>query len=273
MSLSSVLEKSKDFKAEKLIARNEQPARTWKPITIDTKQTESPPPSPPSKPPTDAHYSAKPAAQTDSTSPSTAQPGPVSPAAPPPQGPDTDSNQRKSPADRTISPEPVVDLETIRAEAYQAGVQDGIAQIESDYESALAALTQAGDQLNTIRETILRNSKAELIELVITLAEKIIRHSVTRSSDTIVSTIEQALLQAVKSSDFYIFVNPADLETVTRKSAAFIAGLNGLDNITIKSDPQVEQGGCKIESENCTVDATIVSQLEALREAIQKTID
>jgi flagellar biosynthesis/type III secretory pathway protein FliH len=58
--------------------------------------------------------------------------------------------------------------------------------------------------------------------------------------------------------------------SVQDRTQEFISGLNGLENIVVKADPTVQRGGCKIESENCTVDATIDSQFKVLEESLRK---
>ncbi len=162
------------------------------------------------------------------------------------------------------------DIESIQAEAYDAGVLQGLKQAEADFGSTLTALTLVCEQLSSIRETILKNSKNEMVELVLALSEKIIRHSVTEQNQTIIDTVESAIHQAVKSSEFYIYLHPDDMLSVQDRTQQFISGLNGLENIVVKADPTVERGGCKIESENCTVDATMSSQFKVLEESLRK---
>lgn len=181
-----------------------------------------------------------------------------------------------------IEPEPSksVDLSTYisiaeaekKADAmYQQGLQDGITKTSEDYGSAINALTSCCEQLDTVRETIINNSSQELMEFALLIAEKIIRISLKEQDQTIVATIEEALLRAVKSDEFTIFIHPDDYETVANKSDDFIAGVSGLSSIVIKTDSTIEKGGAKIESENCIIDATIGSQFAAIREELDKS--
>lgn len=103
-------------------------------------------------------------------------------------------------------------------------------------------------------------------DLVITIAEKIIRHSVTAQDDTIVSTVEESIRQAVKSSEFYICLNRADYSVIKEKSPELVNKISGLEHLFIKIDDGIEPGGCIIESDNCTVDATIASQLQIIQD-------
>jgi|GEM_PF-612443 flagellar assembly protein FliH len=162
-----------------------------------------------------------------------------------------------------------VDLEALADESYQKGVQAGIEEATQDYGHSIAALQSVCEQLNTIRETILRNSMGEMQNLVLQIAEKILRQSVASQQQTIVKTVEDAVQQTVKSDDFIISVNPEDLATIKSHSAEIAETINGLENIVIKSDPSIDQGGCLIESSNCTVDATLLSQLEIVGDAIK----
>ncbi|MEE4165778.1 MAG: FliH/SctL family protein, partial [Desulfocapsaceae bacterium] len=161
-------------------------------------------------------------------------------------------------------------IEELQKEAYDAGLKQGVKQAQTDFGSAQTALTLLCDQLSTIRETILKNSKDEMVELVIALSEKIIRHSVTEQHQTIVDTVDSAIHQAVKSSEFYIYVHPEDLSIIQDHTQSFISGLNGLENIVVKADPGIERGGCRIESDNSTVDATIGSQFAVLKDSIRE---
>lgn len=76
----------------------------------------------------------------------------------------------------------------------------------------------------------------------------------------------------MKSDEFTIHIHPEDYETVLKNSSEIIAGLTGLNNIVIKKDTTVERGGAMIESDNCTIDATIASQFDVIREEIKKNL-
>ncbi|MDR3630092.1 MAG: FliH/SctL family protein, partial [Desulfocapsaceae bacterium] len=106
--------------------------------------------------------------------------------------------------------------------------------------------------------------------LVLAIAEKIIRHSVTVQNDTIIATVEEAIRQAVKTDELTIEVNPADLAVIKSRSRDLIDSLSGLENIVIQTNPEIERGGCRIDSSTSTVDATLASQLQIIKQAIEE---
>ncbi|MFH2123576.1 MAG: FliH/SctL family protein [Pseudomonadota bacterium] len=178
--------------------------------------------------------------------------------------PTVDKNKDKEPP-----PAPAIDLEPIRKKAFDQGVLEGRRQSDEDFGTCTRTLRSACDQLTHLHETILRNNLAEMHGLVMEIAEKIIRHSIQEQSDTILATIEDAIRMAVKSEEFQIRVSPEDLEIIKQKKQEIIEEINGLDNIVLKADSAIDRGGCLLESANCTVDATISSQLQVIQEALE----
>lgn len=165
---------------------------------------------------------------------------------------------------------PVEEVEQLVAESYDKGLQEGLEQAEEDFGTATKTVLNICQQLDSIRETILRNSVGEMQSLVLAIAEKIIRKSVEDQTDTVLRTVEDAIHKAVKSDELYVYVNPDDFDIVEKKSTELVTTLSGLNNLMIKRDPSIERGGCRVESDNCTVDATILSQLEIISDQLKQ---
>ena len=252
--MSNFFKSSGDFTPTRIVPQGREHSDDWQPIPI--KKEDPPLPEGPKDEASD--HPLRKGATSDSSSDALSE-GAAFEALP-----DGDSPAGEAPV------APLPDIETIQQEAFNAGVEQGRKQVEEDFGSTLSTLTHLCDQLNTIRETILKNAKDEIIELVLALSEKIIRHSVTEQHQTVIHTVESAINQAVKSGEFYIYVHPDDLNVIQERAAQFVAGVNGLDNIIVKSDATIERGGCKVESENCTVDATISSQFKVLQKSLKQ---
>ncbi len=166
------------------------------------------------------------------------------------------------------APSPAIDLELLHKKAFAEGVLIGRSQADEDFGTSIKTLSAACEQLNHLHETILLNNTKEMHSLVLQIAEKIIRHSLEEQSDTILATIKDAIHLAVKSDEFQIRVNPQDLAILKKKKKEIIDEISSLENIIIKADSTVDRGGCLLESVNCTVDATITSQLQAIKETL-----
>lgn len=172
----------------------------------------------------------------------------------------------------TLPPLEAEEIEAQIKNAFEEGVKKGIEKAEEDFGSATRSFATLCRQLDTVRETIIGNSTRELQEFALAIAERIIRTSLRDNDTTIIATIEEALQRAVKSDEFSIYIHPDDYDTVVAKSDDLIVGLSGLSNIVIKKDITVEKGGAKIESDNCTIDATIAGQFDVILDEMKKRL-
>jgi flagellar assembly protein FliH len=157
-------------------------------------------------------------------------------------------------------------------QAYLKGLEEGKAKVEEDYLAATRALLNACRELDGLRETLISNSSKELQDFALAIVERILRFSVQEQDHTIIATIEEALQRSVRSDEFTIYINPEDYQAVKEKSEELIAGITGLSNIVLKQDISIARGGAKLESENCTIDATVASQFDVIREEIRKRL-
>jgi flagellar assembly protein FliH len=263
MSLSKYYKDSSSFQPEALIKREEKLSPGWQPLQPEKQlpfqsmphpAASAPKVLPPENTPVEAGIETQQTVQTKN------QPD-VQPETPPKkQEIDLSKYLEITVADKKIE------------EAYQRGIQTGKDKVEQDFGTATKALLSACQQLDTIHETIISNSSEELQEIALSIAERILRISVREQDRTIVATIEEALQRAVKSDEFTIYIHPEDYKTVAENSAEIIAGLTGLNKIVIKKDITLERGGAKLESDNCTIDATITSQFDVIREEIKKNL-
>ncbi len=266
MSLSKYYKDSSSFKPENLVQSNAPDQTGWK--------SKAKPPTDPFKP----GEVNPPQATNDTTTANSSNLDNIvkDPPPPAPLVPPKGSIPTEVPSPKPVDLSNYVSLENAEAkalESYQQGLQEGLVKATEDFGSALKTLTTMCEQLDTIRETIIANSSDELTEFALLIAEKIIRTSLKDQDHSIIATIQEALSRAVKSDEFTIFIHPDDYQIIADKSADLIAGISGLSNIVIKTDPTIEQGGAKIESENCIIDATVASQFETIRDEICKTND
>lgn len=197
------------------------------------------------------------------------QPSASEPSTPPPPEPEPEIEPEPPPPPGI----PEEEVQRLVAEAREQGIEEGLQKAENDFGTATAAMLQICSQLDDLRNQILQNSVTEIRELVLAISEKIIRHSISEQQDTIYLTVDEAIKRAVKSDNFELYVNPGDYEILSEKAEDIIAGLSGLNNLIITKDPSIEAGGCRLESDKCTVDATILSQLDLIREALTEEHD
>lgn len=157
-------------------------------------------------------------------------------------------------------------------EAYARGFQEGRAAGEERLDNAAQALAEALEEVTRLRESLARSSRRDMLRLVMAVAEQILRREVRADSQVVLQIIEHALQESVRADHYRVRVNPVDLQQVTERKPLFLASISGLKNLSIETDETISAGGCRVDSELGDVDATLETQLESIRAALEEAI-
>ena len=171
-------------------------------------------------------------------------------------------------------------LEAQLRDAFERGRRQGLEEARESFVAAGERLDAAGDALglaleevSRLRTRLLQASRGDMLRLVMAIAEQVVRVEVSVNRDAILSTIDRALQEAVRSDAYQIRVHPDDLLAASERKPLFLASISTLKNITFEADPSIARGGCMVESELGEVDATIERQLAELRRVLQAELE
>jgi flagellar assembly protein FliH len=166
------------------------------------------------------------------------------------------------------------DLDKMEEQAYTAGYEDGVkAGFDSGMEKAeelLRRLEGLISGLETTRAEVYGKLEQEILDLVIRIAEKVI-HAEIRSEDSARASILEAGLRKLKDSErLLVRVAPADLEAIEAVMPVLREQNGIVGKVTLQGDPEVSEGGCILESDQCEVDGRIEVALQAIEEALRR---
>ena len=174
---------------------------------------------------------------------------------------------------------PNINIETIRKEAYAQGREDALAEVEQERQKLLAslektekALQKACAGVDSLRSQLFEQAREDIINLVISLARKIIGREIKTDRQAIVRNVQSAFELAMKHDSYDIWLHPDDLGVVEQLVPELISSVQQLKHITLKTDPAIRPGGCRLDSDICTVDATIEAQLETAGEYLSENL-
>jgi flagellar assembly protein FliH len=171
-----------------------------------------------------------------------------------------------SPVEAAQDQETSIDVEMVKLEAYNQGKADLAAELQMAFQQAISAFTEGCRKIDIQRKKMLNQSRGDLINLIILLSEKILGQELATPRNIIAATLQSALEQAIECEEYYVTVHPEDLAFAETKAPEVIAAIRGLERIVFKTDESMTRGGCLLESSVSTVDATIETQLAAMKE-------
>lgn len=151
--------------------------------------------------------------------------------------------------------------EAYRQQGYDDGYQAGIEQGKAEWmEQCL--------RLNRENEAKFRFFEHDLVRLAVRVAEKIIGEQLRLEPKSITELVGNALGGVRHQREIYVRVNPEDYELINEHKYLLLDKLSRAQDIDIRPDPEVPRGGCLIESETGTIEATVEKQLEAIEKIL-----
>lgn len=170
--------------------------------------------------------------------------------------------------------------EQIKQEAYQSGFEKG-SQAGSDAgylegmakadEEAVTIRAQAAEvlaQAETIRRQTLSAMEQEIVDLAREIAKKLLSAQLTLEPGMVLQTAVESLRLVADRLNVVLYINPVELELVERRKGELLGILPARAQLQVVADPSVQPGGCKVETEQGWVDATMETRWEELTKAL-----
>jgi flagellar assembly protein FliH len=170
----------------------------------------------------------------------------------------------------------VVDLAGIEREAWEKGYAEGrdaaTAAVRKEQQATQVELDRRVQNLASILDFMAKPIAAldtevqrQLVSLAGAIARHIVRRELKTQPDEIVAVIRETVaLLPMTARDIRVHLNPEDAKLV--RTRAVEAGSDRAWSIA--EDPLISRGGCRVSSENSTIDATLEQRLGAAIAAV-----
>ncbi len=168
--------------------------------------------------------------------------------------------------DRNLVSRAQEEAENIKKSAFEEGYRKGLEQASSDIEHFKSAINQFMGAPKEVFEYV----APDILEISIDIAKKIIKKEVETDPQILVDTIVDVLKTVAKSEPkINIRVKPQAVNFI-KDTLPNITYQYGIDaKINIVSDPSIEEGGCVFLTNNGIVDASIETQIEIIKKALE----
>ncbi|HUT60459.1 MAG TPA: FliH/SctL family protein [Phycisphaerae bacterium] len=159
-----------------------------------------------------------------------------------------------------------------RAEGLAAGRSDAEQQAGASLASDTAELTSLArkvvDELAAGRANLLEQGRAELLNLAIEIAEKIVAQVAEADIEAAAANLAKVLELADGAADIVVKVNPDQLQQLQRRLPDLLELLRVGGRVSLLGDARISRGGARLLGRHGEIDATIETQLANVVEAL-----
>lgn len=170
-----------------------------------------------------------------------------------------------------------------RRSGHEAGLEEGRQQGRAEaIEANGARLDQlqkawvgALEQWQADRDSMFRAAERDVLRMSVKLAELIVHRTVRFDSGVVRSQLESAMGLVRNASDVQVIVSPDDEPIVQELLVELVATTSKCSDACIRVDPDMSPGGCRLELDGGTIDASLETQLHRLAELMlpDETVD
>ena len=168
--------------------------------------------------------------------------------------------------DRNLVSRAEEEAENIKKSAFEEGYRKGLEQAENDLSNFRNNLSAFMGATKNVYEYI----APDILEISVDIAKKIIKKEVETDPQVLINTIVEVLRSVSKNEPkINIKVKPQAVQFI-KDTIPNITYQFGIDaKINIIADPSIEDGGCVFQTNNGIVDASIDTQLEIIKKALE----
>jgi flagellar assembly protein FliH len=149
------------------------------------------------------------------------------------------------------------------AKGYEQGERAGLEAGGKRADAMLRRLSQTLDQLGDLRRTMIRETEGQMVELALAIARRIVRREVALDQHLTLSMARLALERLGERTAATVRLHPDDLAATSSGRSEWSGS-----HVTVVADASVRRGGCRIESDFGSVDASIDAQFREVARAL-----
>ena len=150
------------------------------------------------------------------------------------------------------------------ATGLEQGLKKGEAESIAKFESLLGEADNVLTEINTEWNKLLKDAEEIIIDIAMSVAEKVILHSVEIDRTIVVSMAEKLLEKARQGERIVMRCNALDMPIIAQKTKDFNR-LTGGRPVLVEEDSGISPGGIQIDTDYGSLDGRIENQLSELR--------
>ena len=155
-------------------------------------------------------------------------------------------------------------------EGYKEGEARGKEEARQKSVEILNALEASLGMADRTIDLLVDTYEARIISLIRQIAKKVVMAQIEIDDGIVKQLIIDALKALVNPEEVVLSISEEDYEYIEMIKEEFFDEIESLKSISVKSDPSVKRGGCRIDTSTASISSDPESRLEAIFEAVRK---
>jgi flagellar assembly protein FliH len=159
-------------------------------------------------------------------------------------------------------------IEESKAEGYK----EGVAQAENEYENQLTEVQELKEQVSVEYEKILESLEEDTVNTILHIARKVISNEL-KCKDNILLLVKDAFEKCSKEHKVVLKLSEQDYEYINENREELNKMLERSEEVEIKKDLSLKEGGCVIDTPLGSIDASAYSKFDKIEDEFKGILD
>jgi len=160
-------------------------------------------------------------------------------------------------------------LSQVRAEYFEAGRQEGLAQGRAEIQAEVDRILALGAGFTTLREEVFSRSVKDVADAAIHIATQVVRRELAIDSGSVEQLVLAALEHVRGSDELVIRLSPVDHQALGELAPKLFDRLGRDASFRIEVSPDLEPGGVVVQTDYGRIDASVEAQVKAFAESAE----
>lgn len=153
---------------------------------------------------------------------------------------------------------------------FAEGYREGLEKAAREGEALRREASQVLQQAKEVWQKTLDGLESEIVSLAREIAEKILATQLTLEPQVVLAIAREALELARNKQQIILYINPEDVSLFQKNREELLRVLSPETTFHILGDAGVERGGCRIETEDGKIEATLRERWQAITGVLQR---
>jgi len=164
-------------------------------------------------------------------------------------------------------------LENAKNEGYSIGEKDGFDQGRAIADGLIDEAMDIKEEIQKRKEATFKESEEKIVNMIISISETILNKKIDEDYEIIEGLVVSAIKKCIFTENLILRVSTEDFDYAVSSKKKFLALAESVDDIVIKQDNSLKPGSCVLDSEAGSVDSSIWTQFEHVRDKFLELLE
>lgn len=169
--------------------------------------------------------------------------------------------------------EKCLSMQVSKQEGYNEGYSKGYSEGKAIYEGLLQEAQEIKNQGISEYNELLANAESDFISMIMDITQKVIGYEIEINKENVLILVKNAIEKCTNKDNLLLKVSEVDYEFIVENTEKLRNYVDGIGEIEVRIDSSLNAGNCIVDSPFGSVDSSIDTKFNKIKESFLRIIE